>query len=61
MQDANNLTIRPAARRDLEMVLDWAAAEGWNPGIRDAVPFFAADPNGYRGVVSGQLRFRAAA
>lgn len=32
---------------DLRTVLDWAAAEGWNPGIGDAVPFMVADPTGY--------------
>ncbi|MEU8892479.1 GNAT family N-acetyltransferase [Streptomyces sp. NPDC048442] len=26
---------------------DWAHAEGWNPGIADAQPFFAADPRGF--------------
>lgn len=34
-------------RSDLDLALDWAAAEGWNPGIHDAAPFFAADPGGF--------------
>lgn len=25
----------------------WAAREGWNPGLRDAECFYAADPNGF--------------
>ena len=29
------------------MLLDWAAAEGWNPGLDDAAPFHAADPEGF--------------
>ncbi|MCF3641503.1 GNAT family N-acetyltransferase [Rhizobium sp. TRM95111] len=29
------------------MILDWAAAEGWNPGLDDADPFWTADPGGY--------------
>ncbi len=33
--------------RDLEAVLDWAAEEGWNPGLEDAEAFFAADPGGF--------------
>ncbi|MHC0053377.1 GNAT family N-acetyltransferase [Actibacterium sp. D379-3] len=33
--------------RDLELVLDWAAAEGWNPGLDDAAAFLAADPDGF--------------
>ncbi|MDP3340534.1 GNAT family N-acetyltransferase [Frigidibacter sp.] len=32
---------------DLETVLDWAAAEGWNPGLEDAAAFWAADPDGF--------------
>ncbi|MCW8086075.1 GNAT family N-acetyltransferase [Roseococcus sp. MDT2-1-1] len=34
-------------RRDLDLALDWAAAEGWNPGREDASCFFAADPEGF--------------
>ncbi len=34
-------------RADLEIALDWAAAEGWNPGLHDGDPFFAADPGGF--------------
>ncbi|WP_245749102.1 GNAT family N-acetyltransferase [Jannaschia pohangensis] len=32
---------------DLAGVLDWAAAEGWNPGLDDAAAFFAADREGF--------------
>ncbi|KMK65722.1 GNAT family N-acetyltransferase [Puniceibacterium sp. IMCC21224] len=32
---------------DLAQVLDWAAAEGWNPGLDDADAFLAADPAGF--------------
>ncbi len=39
--------IRPMSRAELEMVLDWAAAEGWNPGRADAACFHAADPGGF--------------
>lgn len=38
---------RNATRTDLETLLDWAAREGWNPGLDDATPFFAADPAGF--------------
>ena len=34
-------------RDELDVVLDWAAAEGWNPGLFDAEAFFDADPNGF--------------
>ncbi len=32
---------------DLALALDWAAEEGWNPGLDDAAAFLAADPQGY--------------
>ena len=32
---------------DLGVVLDWAATEGWNPGLDDADAFLAADPDGF--------------
>ncbi|MBS4097595.1 MAG: GNAT family N-acetyltransferase [Sulfuricella sp.] len=41
------LTIRPLQRAEMAVALDWAAAEGWNPGHHDAAPFHAADPQGF--------------
>lgn len=41
------LTIRPMTRAELDMGLEWAAAEGWNPGLHDADAFHAADPEGF--------------
>jgi GNAT superfamily N-acetyltransferase len=34
-------------RADVDRALDWAAAEGWNPGLDDARAFQAADPFGF--------------
>jgi GNAT superfamily N-acetyltransferase len=39
--------VRVMARADLDRALDWAAAEGWNPGFDDARAFQAADPLGF--------------
>lgn len=39
--------IRRMSRADLGLALDWAAAEGWNPGLHDADSFLACDPDGY--------------
>jgi GNAT superfamily N-acetyltransferase len=39
--------IRNAHRHELPTIVDWAAAEGWNPGLDDASAFWAADPEGY--------------
>ena len=43
----SDLVIRPMSRADLDRALDWAAAEGWNPGLDDADAFLAADPGGF--------------
>jgi hypothetical protein len=36
------------------MMLDWAADEGWNPGLGDAAAFFAVDPEGFSGLFVGE-------
>ncbi len=41
------VTVRPMSRDDLEIAIDWAAAEGWNPGLHDAATFYGADPGGF--------------
>lgn len=40
-------TIRVMSRKEVDIAVDWAAAEGWNPGLHDANPFYAADPTGF--------------
>ena len=42
-----SLHIRPMARRELATLVEWAAAEGWNPGLDDAEVFWATDPEGF--------------
>lgn len=43
-------------RSDLEVVIDWAAAEGWNPGLNDGDTFFSTDPGGYLvGEIEGEM------
>ncbi|MGO9236597.1 MAG: GNAT family N-acetyltransferase [Methylocella sp.] len=41
------LVVRRMAESELNLALDWAAAEGWNPGLHDAECFYAADPGGF--------------
>lgn len=41
------LAIRPMEAADMERALDWAADEGWNPGLEDAAAFLASDPGGF--------------
>ncbi len=42
-----DVAIRPMSPADVAVALDWAAAEGWNPGLADAGAFRAADPDGF--------------
>ena len=46
--------VRAMTRGELDIAVDWAAAEGWNPGLFDADAFQAADPGGFLvGVADG--------
>ena len=38
----SNMTIE-----DMDFAINWAAAEGWNPGLNDRDVFFNTDPKGY--------------
>jgi GNAT superfamily N-acetyltransferase len=39
--------IRPMLREEVDLAIEWAAREGWNPGLHDAEAFHAADPQGF--------------
>jgi ribosomal protein S18 acetylase RimI-like enzyme len=38
---------RTMTRVEVAMAIDWAADEGWNPGLDDAETFRGADPSGF--------------
>ncbi len=40
-------TVRRATKKELETAIEWAAKEGWNPGLYDVDAFYETDPNGY--------------
>lgn len=40
-------TIQTMSREELNLAVSWAANEGWNPGLYDADPFYATDPQGF--------------
>lgn len=40
-------TIAPARLDEMAILLDWAAEEGWNPGLADGPCFHGADPQGF--------------
>jgi GNAT superfamily N-acetyltransferase len=47
MTESTEYTIRTMTRDEVDMVIDWAAEEGWNPGHHDAACFYAADQEGF--------------
>ncbi|PVB63570.1 GNAT family N-acetyltransferase [Labrenzia sp. 011] len=50
------LEIRHLQVDEMQIALDMAKEEGWNPGLEDGAAFHAADPNGFfAGKVAGEL------
>lgn len=44
---ARRYTVRPMHCDEVQIAIEWAAAEGWNPGLQDADCFYAADSTGF--------------
>ncbi len=52
---ADRFETRVMSRCELDQVVGWARDEGWNPGLHDATPFHATDPEGFLvGVLDGE-------
>ncbi len=52
----NDFIIRNMGQEELKIAVDWAADEGWNPGLHDDKCFFTADPNGFfLGELNGKM------
>ena len=48
-------TVRPMTTEEVALAVDWAAAEGWNPGHQDSTLFQAVDADGFLvGLADGQ-------
>jgi GNAT superfamily N-acetyltransferase len=47
MAGAIELRIRVMRPEEIAIAVDWAAAEGWNPGLADAECFNTVDPKGF--------------
>ena len=43
----SDLRIRSMRPDEISIAVDWAAAEGWNPGLADAACFSTVDPDGF--------------
>jgi GNAT superfamily N-acetyltransferase len=39
--------VRRMSRPELDLVMEWAASERWNPGLHDADCFYVCDPHGF--------------
>jgi len=51
----NTFTIRTMRPDEIPIAIEWAAAEGWNPGLADAACFASVDPQGFLiGELDGQ-------
>ena len=44
---SNGYKIRNMARPELDIAVEWAAKEGWNPGLHDADVFWDTDSEGF--------------
>ncbi len=42
-------TTRQLTEDEVRVAVEWAAMEGWNPGLQDAATFYAADPSAFWG------------
>lgn len=40
-------TVRRMRPEEAELAVEWAALEGWNPGMHDAEAFYRTDPEGF--------------
>lgn len=48
--------IRPMTQVEERTLLEWAAVEGWNPGLHDADCFWKLDPDGFLALdLEGQM------
>ncbi len=43
----SEFVIRPMRPDEIPIAIEWAAAEGWNPGLADAACFGVVDPEGF--------------
>jgi len=50
---SNQLVICNMTRPELDELVDWAAREGWNPGLHDAELFWATDPAAFIAAYQG--------
>lgn len=56
MNIRRDISFRSLTSSEVATAIDWAAAEGWNPGLHDAETFYQTDPSGFYGAeIDGEL------
>lgn len=45
--EKSNFEISVMCQDEIQIAIDWAKKEGWNPGVNDASAFYAADQTGF--------------
>jgi GNAT superfamily N-acetyltransferase len=43
----SEVMVRTMTREECHLAVEWAALEGWNPGLHHAECFYTADPDGF--------------
>lgn len=52
---SDTVVIRRASLTEFSTVVEWAAEEGWNPGLDDLEAFYSTDPDGFlMGWINGE-------
>lgn len=51
----STFAVRTMRAGELELALEWARQEGWNPGVDDAPAFWEADPSGFFVAALGEV------
>ncbi|HZD43124.1 MAG TPA: GNAT family N-acetyltransferase [Methanomicrobiales archaeon] len=49
-----DIEFRTMTEEEVKVAVEWAAAEGWNPGLKDAECFYPVDPEGFFCAVLGE-------
>jgi len=47
VSETGDFVVRTMSAGEVSLAVEWAAQEGWNPGLHDAECFRAADPRGF--------------
>jgi hypothetical protein len=47
--------IRVLNKKEVSTAIEWAAAEGWNPGLNDLQSFTSVDKEGFIGLFLGEI------